>query len=100
MRHRRRVRASTEEVRVLRRSNTRMDDIEDTTVYKVVVNEEEQYSIWPDDRPNPAGWHDAGRTGPKAECLAYVKETWTDMRPLSLRRRMAMATATPGSAPS
>ena len=61
---------------------------EDTTVYKVVVNHEQQYSIYPADRPNPLGWNDAGKTGPKAECLAYVREVWTDMRPLSLRLRM------------
>jgi MbtH protein len=64
------------------------DDAEDTTVYKVVVNDEEQYSIWPEDRDNPAGWRDAGKSGPKADCLAWVKEIWTDMRPLSLRKRM------------
>lgn len=63
-------------------------DREDTTIYKVVLNHEEQYSIWPADRENPLGWSDAGKTGPKAECLAYIKEVWTDMRPLSLRKRM------------
>jgi MbtH protein len=61
---------------------------DDTTVYKVVVNDEEQYSIWPADRPNPLGWTVAGKSGPKSECLAYIKEVWTDMRPLSLRKRM------------
>lgn len=61
---------------------------EDSTVYKVVVNHEEQYSIWPADRPNPLGWTDAGKSGPKSECLAHIKEVWTDMRPLSLRKRM------------
>jgi MbtH protein len=60
---------------------------EDTTIYKVVVNQEEQYSIWPVDRENPFGWRDAGKSGPKAECLAYIKEVWTDMRPLSLRKK-------------
>lgn len=63
-------------------------DREDTTIYKVVLNHEEQYSIWPADRENPLGWNDAGKTGPKAECLEYIKEVWTDMRPLSLRKRM------------
>lgn len=63
-------------------------DREDTTVYKVVVNHEEQYSIWPADRENPRGWNDAGKIGPKAECLTYIKEVWTDMRPLSLRKKM------------
>lgn len=63
-------------------------DREDTTVYKVVVNHEEQYSISPSYKNNPAGWQDAGKTGSKAECLAYIKEVWTDMRPLSLRKKM------------
>ena len=63
-------------------------DREDTTIYKVVLNHEEQYSIWPVDRENPLGWRDAGKTGLKAECLEYIKEVWTDMRPLSLRKKM------------
>jgi MbtH protein len=68
------------------------DDEEDKTIYKVVVNHEEQYSIWPVDRENPRGWRDANKTGLKAECLAYIKEVWTDMRPLSLRKRMEQST--------
>ena len=64
------------------------DDREDTTVYRVVINHEEQYSIWPADREIPAGWRDVGKSGPKADCLAYIKEVWTDMRPLSLRKQM------------
>jgi MbtH protein len=64
------------------------DEQEDTTIYKVVVNHEEQYSIWPEHRENPLGWNDVGKTGLKAECLAYIKEVWTDMRPLSLRKKM------------
>ena len=63
-------------------------DQEDTTIYKVVVNHEEQYSIWPEYKENPLGWTDAGKTGLKAECLAHIKEVWTDMRPLSLRKKM------------
>lgn len=65
------------------------DEEDDTTIYKVVVNHEEQYSIWPEHRENPLGWTDAKKSGTKAECLAYIKEVWTDMRPLSLRRQMA-----------
>jgi MbtH protein len=61
---------------------------EDRTTYNVVVNHEEQYSIWPADRENPPGWRNAGRSGTKAECLAYIDQVWTDMRPLSLRREM------------
>lgn len=61
---------------------------EDRTIYKVVVNSEEQYSIWPADRENALGWMDAGKSGTKAECLDYIKEVWTDMRPRSLREKM------------
>lgn len=61
---------------------------EDQTIYKVVVNHEEQYSIWPADRENALGWNDVGKSGLKADCLAYIKEVWTDMRPLSLRKHM------------
>ena len=64
------------------------DDTGDTTIYKVVVNHEEQYSIWPDDRDNPLGWRDVGMRGTKRECLAYIGEVWMDMRPLSVRKRM------------
>nr|MDZ8037551.1 MbtH family protein [Nostoc sp. CreGUA01] len=64
------------------------DDREDTTIYKVVVNHEQQYSIWPSDRENPIGWEDIGKNGLKQECLNYIKEVWTDMRPLSLRKKM------------
>ena len=63
----------------------------DKTIYTVVVNHEEQYSIWPSDREIPLGWRDAGKTGTKAECLAYIEEVWTDMRPLSLRKQMDKA---------
>ncbi len=65
------------------------EEREDTTIYRVVVNHEEQYSIWPADRELPLGWSDAGVVGPKAECLAHVEKVWTDMRPLSLRKAMA-----------
>jgi MbtH protein len=59
---------------------------EDKTIYKVVSNHEEQYSIWPADRENALGWKDAGKSGTKVECLAHIKEVWVDMRPLSLRK--------------
>jgi MbtH protein len=65
------------------------DDREDNRIYKVVVNHEEQYSIWFADRENALGWKDVGKTGLKQECLDYIKEVWTDMRPLSLRKKMA-----------
>ena len=64
------------------------DESEDMTVYTVVFNHEEQYSIWPAHRDLPLGWTSAGKTGTKAECLEYIKEVWTDMRPLSLRKKM------------
>ncbi len=66
-----------------------MEEREDTTIYTVVMNHEEQYSIWPADRELPLGWSAVGKIGLKAECLAYIEEVWTDMRPRSLRERMA-----------
>jgi MbtH protein len=64
------------------------EDYADNTLYKVLVNQEEQYSIWPADRENALGWNDAGKTGTNEECLEYIKEVWTDMRPRSLREEM------------
>lgn len=71
------------------------DEQEDQTLYKVVVNHEEQYSIWPADRENPLGWKDVGHSGLKAECLAHIETIWQDMRPLSLRRQMEDAAQNP-----
>ena len=65
------------------------DEEEDTRTYTVVVNHEEQYSIWFTDRELPLGWKACGKTGLKPECLEWVKAVWTDMRPLSLRVTMA-----------
>jgi len=65
-----------------------LNDTEDTTHYKVVVTEEGQYSVWFAERENPLGWRDAGKSGTKAECLMHIKEVWTDMRPLSLQKKM------------
>ncbi|KNB49472.1 MbtH family protein [Streptomyces caatingaensis] len=56
--------------------------------WAVVVNDEEQYSVWPADRPAPAGWHETGRHGTREECLEHIAQVWTDMRPLSLRKRL------------
>jgi len=64
------------------------DEDEDTRTYKVVINHEEQYSIWLVDRENALGWNDVGKEGSKAVCLEYIDEVWTDMRPLSLRKHM------------
>lgn len=61
------------------------EEEEDLRDYTVVMNEEEQYSIWFADRELPAGWKAVGKTGKKAECLAFIQQTWTDMRPKSLK---------------
>ena len=65
-----------------------MTDAEDRTIYKVVINHEEQYSIWPAHRQAPAGWREVGIEGEKQACLDYIEKVWTDMRPLSLRKKM------------
>jgi MbtH protein len=64
-----------------------MSDGDDGT-YLVVVNHEEQYSIWPEGRQLPLGWLEIGFKGDKRACLDKIEEIWTDMRPLSLRKRM------------
>ncbi|AXB42537.1 MbtH family protein [Amycolatopsis albispora] len=61
---------------------------EDETTYVVVLNDEEQYSIWPADRELPAGWRTDGTRGTKSECLDHIGEVWTDMRPLSVRKQL------------
>jgi len=65
------------------------DSDDDKQIFKVVLNEEGQYSIWPVKRVNALGWVDAGKQGTKKECLSFIQEVWTDMRPLSLRKFMA-----------
>lgn len=64
-----------------------IDDEEQT--FLVVVNDEGQHSIWPDFKAVPAGWHELGFSGLKQDCLDHIAKVWTDMRPLSLQRRMA-----------
>jgi MbtH protein len=64
------------------------DENEDTTTYSVVVNHEEQYSIWPQGREIPLGWKEEGTSGTKQMCLDHIEKVWTDMRPLSLRLKM------------
>lgn len=56
--------------------------------FRAVMNDEEQYSVWPAGRDIPAGWREAGKTGTREECLSWIETVWTDMRPLSLRRAM------------
>lgn len=65
------------------------EDREDTTRYAVVYNHEWQYSIWPADRELPLGWNHSGYQGLKSDCLAFIEQVWTDMRPRSLRAKMA-----------
>lgn len=64
------------------------EESDDSTQYCVVVNHEEQYSIWPSYKEVPLGWTKVGMEGNKQECLAYIEQVWTDMRPLSLRKKM------------
>ena len=71
---------------------------DDAQTYRVVVNHEEQYSIWPSYKPNPLGWADTGKQGNKADCLNWVEVVWVDMRPLSLRLHMAAAIQATGAA--
>lgn len=61
---------------------------DDSVIFLVVINEEEQYSVWPEFKAIPEGWRAVGKTGTKTECLAYIREVWTDMRPASLRRQL------------
>ena len=68
---------------------------DETALYKVVVNDEEHYSIVRDGQENPAGWQDEGVRGTKAACLAYIEEVWADMRPLSLRLDMQRLSGMP-----
>jgi MbtH protein len=63
-------------------------DLEDQTIYNVVMNHDEQYSIWPAHKEPVPGWRAVGKSGSKEECLEYIKEVWVDMRPLSLRKKM------------
>ncbi|MDB4987431.1 MAG: mbtH [Myxococcaceae bacterium] len=73
---------------------------EDDRIYTVVVNDEEQYSIWFAERDLPRGWRAMGQTGKKAECLAFIERAWTDMRPRSLRTWMAANPSTPLNEPA
>lgn len=61
---------------------------QDTRLYEVVTNHEEQFSIWPSDQQLPLGWEAVGKRGLKSECLEYINKVWTDMRPLGLREKM------------
>jgi len=63
-----------------------MEQRDDEAIHKVVMNDEEQHSIWPAEHQNPLGWHDVGMQGRREECLSYVNQHWTDIRPRGLRR--------------
>lgn len=65
------------------------------TDFVVVINDEEQYSIWPESRDVPHGWRTVGVRGDKAECLAHIERVWTDIRPLSVRRAMEQNSDSP-----
>ncbi|MDF6045870.1 MbtH family NRPS accessory protein [Streptomyces sp. JH14] len=62
-----------------------MSDQKDQPVHTVVVNEQEQYSVWPDLVAVPQGWRETGRRGTHAECLEHIESVWTGLRPLSIR---------------
>ncbi|MBD0424029.1 MbtH family NRPS accessory protein [Streptomyces sp. NPDC052309] len=69
------------------------DEQTDHRTYRVVLNDEEQYSIWDASRELPDGWHAEGTEGSRQDCLQRIEEVWTDLRPASLRRRMEQAGA-------
>ncbi|MEO3789454.1 MbtH family protein [Nonomuraea sp. B10E15] len=58
-----------------------------TQRHQVVVNDEDQYSLWPADRQPPDGWRAEGFAGSKEECLSHIDQVWRDMRPRSVRLR-------------
>ncbi|WP_217145916.1 MbtH family protein [Streptomyces sp. AC627_RSS907] len=66
-------------------------DVEADLVYDVVVNHEEQYSIWPVGRPAPAGWTTVGVRGTKSQVLDHIERVWSDITPLSVRQAAARA---------
>lgn len=68
-----------------------MDQAVGEVIYDVVINHEEQYSIWAVGKDVPAGWRKVGKTAPRQECLDFIDQVWVDMRPLSLRQKMDSA---------
>lgn len=71
--------------------NNQREERDEFDVFKVVVNDERQYSIWRKDKKNPIGWSDVDKEGTKGECIRYIDDVWNDMRPLSLRLLMESA---------
>ena len=68
-----------------------MDATQKDREFKVVVNHEKQYSIWPADRKNPLGWRDVGILGSRYDCFAFIEKVWVDVRPLNLPNRIGSA---------
>jgi MbtH protein len=77
---------------IIRNQKNIMNENEENKGFKVLVNHEEQYSLWSDLTPIPKGWREV-KSGTKQECLDYVNQVWTDMRPLSLRKKMEATAA-------
>jgi MbtH protein len=73
-------------------SHATVDNESESVIYRVVRNDEEQYSIWAVDRDLPPGWQAEGTVGPRQVCLDQINRIWTDIRPLSLRRRTDQTT--------
>jgi MbtH protein len=67
-----------------------MPDDQDESIYVAIINDEEQYSIWPANRALPPGWRETGKSGTRHEVLDYIKAVWTDMRPQSVRDKIDM----------
>jgi len=68
-----------------------MSTDDDDRLYIVLINEEEQYSLWPSHKHIPAGWKSVGVSGSSAECMSYVDRVWTDITPLTVRKRLVEA---------
>jgi|TARA_R110001632_G_scaffold128065_1_gene241952 MbtH protein len=68
-----------------------MFEEEENSLFLVVINHEEQYSIWPKEREVPKGWEAEGKVGTRQKCLKHIEKVWTDMRPLSLRKSTEQA---------
>jgi len=66
----------------------RLENQEGKIIYKVMVNCEDHYSIWPIDRRNPLGWRDVGKRGTKDECISYIGNVWDGMKPLLRKEDM------------
>ncbi|WP_339925216.1 MbtH family NRPS accessory protein [uncultured Cyclobacterium sp.] len=68
-----------------------MSEEEEKNLFLVVINHEEQYSIWPHEKVIPNGWRAEGQEGTKEKCLEYIEKVWTNMQPLSVRKVLESA---------